>query len=67
MLNGGYLGSLWITKKLSLTCTFIGREGGFEPPASASRTLKYVFSTPPQTLKLQVKRRAWAPGVACQP
>ena len=32
MLNGGYLGSLWITKKLSLTCTFIGREGGIRTP-----------------------------------
>ena len=28
MLNGEYLGSLWITKKLSLSLHFPGREGG---------------------------------------
>ena len=37
MLNGEYLGSLWITQKdtLDLHLTLVG--GGFEPPASASR------------------------------
>ncbi len=45
MLNGGYLGSLWMTKKLSLTSAppLVGR-GDFEPPASASRTLIRGFS-----------------------
>jgi hypothetical protein len=41
-----------------LPAVFLVGKAGFEPAASASRTLKLVFSTPLRTQKPQVTRGA---------